>query len=33
VRRQATAQYIALLVGRADIRGIALDGATSPLVQ
>jgi len=33
VRRQATAQYIALLIGRADIRGIALDGATSPLVQ
>jgi peptidyl-prolyl cis-trans isomerase C len=33
VRRQATAQYLALLVGRADIRGITLDGATSPLVQ
>ncbi|CAH1690669.1 Peptidyl-prolyl cis-trans isomerase ppiD [Hyphomicrobiales bacterium] len=33
VRRQASAQYIALLVGRADIRGIVLDGATSPLVQ
>jgi len=33
VRRQATAQYIALLIGRAEIRGIALDGASSPLVQ
>jgi peptidyl-prolyl cis-trans isomerase C len=33
VRRQASAQYIALLVGRADIRGIDLAGATSPLVQ
>ncbi|MCX5496222.1 peptidylprolyl isomerase [Kaistia dalseonensis] len=33
VRRQATAQYIAILVGRADIRGIAMDGAASPLVQ
>ncbi|ADJ22744.1 PpiC-type peptidyl-prolyl cis-trans isomerase [Hyphomicrobium denitrificans ATCC 51888] len=33
VRRQATAQYIALLVGRADIRGISLEGANSPLVQ
>ncbi len=33
VRRQATAQYVALLIGRADIRGIALDGAASPLVQ
>jgi peptidyl-prolyl cis-trans isomerase C len=33
VRRQATAQYIAVLVGRADIRGITLGGATSPLVQ
>ncbi len=33
VRRQATAQYIAVLIGRAEIRGIALDGATSPLVQ
>jgi peptidyl-prolyl cis-trans isomerase C len=33
VRRQATAQYISLLIGRADIRGIALEGATSPLVQ
>jgi len=33
VRRQATAQYIALLIGRADIRGISLDGANSPLVQ
>ncbi len=33
VRRQAAAQYIALLIGRADIRGIALDGADTPLVQ
>jgi peptidyl-prolyl cis-trans isomerase C len=33
VRRQATAQYIALLIGRADIRGIALAGASSPLIQ
>lgn len=33
VRRRATSQYIALLAGRADIRGIALDGAASPLVQ
>lgn len=33
VRRQATAQYIALLVGRADIRGVTLEGAASPLVQ
>lgn len=33
VRRQATAQYISLLIGRADIRGVALDGAASPLVQ
>jgi peptidyl-prolyl cis-trans isomerase C len=33
VRRQATAQYIALLIGRADIRGIPLEGANSPLVQ
>ncbi|MEX6507595.1 peptidylprolyl isomerase [Jiella sp. M17.18] len=33
VRRQASAQYVSLLVGRADIVGIALDGASSPLVQ
>ncbi|MFS8115132.1 peptidylprolyl isomerase [Rhizobium jaguaris] len=33
VRRQATAQYIALLIGRAEIRGIALEGAATPLVQ
>jgi peptidyl-prolyl cis-trans isomerase C len=33
VRRQAAAQYIDLLIGRADIRGIALEGAMSPLVQ
>lgn len=33
VRRQASAEYVALLIGRADIRGIDLAGATSPLVQ
>lgn len=33
VRRQATAQYIALLIGQADIRGITLLGAASPLIQ
>ena len=33
VRRQSTAQYIWLLIGRADVQGIALDGAASPLVQ
>jgi peptidyl-prolyl cis-trans isomerase C len=33
VRRQAAAQYITLLIGRAEIRGIALEGAASPLVQ
>ncbi|RWA63467.1 peptidylprolyl isomerase [Mesorhizobium sp. M1C.F.Ca.ET.193.01.1.1] len=33
VSRQATAQYVSLLVGGADIRGIAIDGASSPLVQ
>lgn len=33
VRRQATAQYLALLVGRARIEGIVLAGAGSPLVQ
>ncbi|WP_119390757.1 peptidylprolyl isomerase [Taklimakanibacter lacteus] len=33
VQRQATAQYLSLLIGRADIRGIAIDGSTSPLVQ
>ncbi len=33
VRRQASAQYLALLVGRADIQGIVLAGADSPLVQ
>jgi len=31
--RRAVAQYIALLAGRAEIRGVRLDGATSPLVQ
>jgi len=33
VRRQASAQYIAVLVGRATITGVALDGAATPLVQ
>jgi len=33
VNRQATTQYVSLLVGRADIKGIALDGSSSPLVQ
>lgn len=33
VHRQAQAQYVALLVGRADIRGIGLAGAESSLVQ
>jgi len=33
VRRRASAQYVSILVGRADIRGIALDGAASPLVR
>jgi peptidyl-prolyl cis-trans isomerase C len=33
VRHTATAQYLSLLIGRADIRGIAMNGATSPLVQ
>jgi peptidyl-prolyl cis-trans isomerase C len=33
VRRRATAQYLSLLVGKADIRGIVLDGASSLLVQ
>jgi peptidyl-prolyl cis-trans isomerase C len=33
VQRRATAQYLSLLVGRADIRGIAIDGSLSPLVQ
>ncbi|MGG6896714.1 peptidylprolyl isomerase [Rhizobium sp. BR 315] len=33
VSRQATAQYISLLVGRADIRGTTLQGAATPLVQ
>ena len=31
--RRGAAQYIRLLAGEADIRGIALDGADSPLVQ
>ncbi|UCI22912.1 peptidylprolyl isomerase (plasmid) [Mesorhizobium sp. B2-1-8] len=33
VHRQATAQYVSLLVGQADIRGIEIDGSPSPLVQ
>jgi peptidyl-prolyl cis-trans isomerase C len=33
VRRQATRQYLSLLIGRAEIIGIVLDGAASPLVQ
>jgi peptidyl-prolyl cis-trans isomerase C len=33
VQRHALAQFVSLLVGRADIRGIDMAGATSPLVQ
>lgn len=33
VRRTALAQYLAILAGRADIKGIALAAAGSPLVQ
>ena len=33
VRRRALAQYVAVLAGRAEIVGIALGGANSPLVQ
>jgi peptidyl-prolyl cis-trans isomerase C len=33
VSRRATAQYLALLIGRAEIGGITLDGAATPLVQ
>lgn len=33
VQRQAIAQYVSILIGRANICGIAMDGATSPLVQ
>ena len=33
VQRHAMAQYVALLVARADIRGVAMAGAASPLVQ
>jgi len=33
VQRQAAKQYIALLIGRAEICGIVLDGAETPLVQ
>lgn len=31
--RRAVTQYIRLLAGQADIRGIAIDGARSPLIQ
>ena len=33
VQRRALAQYVAVLAGRAEITGIALVGASSPLVQ
>ncbi len=33
VRRVAIRQYIAILAGRAEISGIALDGSATPLVQ
>lgn len=33
VRRVAIRQYIAILAGRAEITGIALDGSATPLVQ
>lgn len=33
VRRQAMAQYVAILVGRAEISGIEISGTSSPLVQ
>jgi peptidyl-prolyl cis-trans isomerase C len=33
VGRLATSQYIALLIGRAEISGVTLEGAASPLVQ
>lgn len=33
VQRRATAQYLSLLVGRADIGGVTIDGSASPLVQ
>jgi peptidyl-prolyl cis-trans isomerase C len=33
VRRQAMAQYVAILVGRSEISGIEIGGASSPLVQ
>lgn len=33
VSRTATRQYISLLAGRAQIEGVSLDGAASPLVQ
>ncbi|WP_448956669.1 peptidylprolyl isomerase [Labrys neptuniae] len=33
VQRQAMAQYLSLLIGQAEITGIAIDGSSSPLVQ
>jgi peptidyl-prolyl cis-trans isomerase C len=33
VWRRAVSQYLQLLVGQAEIRGIALNGASTPLVQ
>jgi len=33
VQRRALAQYVSVLAGRADIAGVALAGANSPLVQ
>ena len=33
VWRRAVSQYLQLLVGQAEIRGIELNGASSPLVQ
>ena len=33
VQRRATSQYIQLLIGAAEIKGIVLDGEDSPLVQ
>jgi peptidyl-prolyl cis-trans isomerase C len=33
VRRVAIRQYIAILAGRAEITGIALDASATPLVQ
>jgi peptidyl-prolyl cis-trans isomerase C len=33
VRRAAIRQYVSILAGRADIQGIDLEAASSPLVQ